>query len=248
MGTATHARAQPPQLLMSRVVSTSQPSAVFWLQSEKPGAQMAEHMPLAHVGSPFANDLHTVPHLPQLFESLAVATSQPLIGDWSQSAKPALHDATTQLPATHPAVPLFTGGHAVPHAPQLVTSTAGLTQVVLQHSEPPPSLLQSTLPAHSATQDQTRFTSWQTLPGGQLSANGRQATHCPLTRSQRGCSGVLAQAVSSTQVLGHSSGWALQSASGEERSNGTVCVVVPPHPTTNSTAHSAPRRRWFPFM
>ena len=210
---------------MSKVVSTSQPLATFWSQSEYPGAQMAEHTLAVQVGSPFGNGLHALPHLPQFAGSAEVTVSHPLTGVLSQSSKPAMHDAMMQRPSAQPAEPLVTGPQATPHAPQWVTSLAGFTHTPPQHSEPPPSLAQSTLPTQLVRQVQVLLICWHTCPAGQLSLTGKQVTHTCATTSQRGNSPP--QSRSDRQRL-HAFGLALQSASVTEKSRRTAPSLPPP--------------------
>jgi hypothetical protein len=60
-------------------------------------------------------------HPPQLFGSLLVCVSQPSTARWSQSWKPALHDATVHAPPAQPAVP-FASLQTCPQVPQLFVS------------------------------------------------------------------------------------------------------------------------------
>ena len=64
---------------------------------------------------------HTTPQFPQLETLVAVLISQPFEYTLSQFLKPALQDATVQVPLTQPAVPLATA-HRWPQAPQLPMS------------------------------------------------------------------------------------------------------------------------------
>jgi len=74
----------------------------------------AVHAPEALAGA------HACPHPPQFAVPAAMSVSQPFAGSMSQSANPATHDATAQLPARH-AGTAFAGAHDAPQPPQFTT-------------------------------------------------------------------------------------------------------------------------------
>jgi len=86
-----------------------------------PRQRPAEHRSLAP---------HARPHAPQLAGSLPRLVSHPDRGLRSQSAKPGAQ-RRPHAPPEQIGLPLITGGHALPHPPQLVTS-----MVVFEHSDP----------------------------------------------------------------------------------------------------------------
>jgi len=93
---------QNPQLLWLVCVFTSQPSATWALQSEKPELQKPIwHCDPLQVGDPFAVE-HTLLQLPQLLTSVAIVTSQPSPGLPLQFDWPGPH---THCPALHTVVP-----------------------------------------------------------------------------------------------------------------------------------------------
>jgi len=68
------------------------------LQSAYPVWQVAtRHAPAVHVAVPLAAK-HSFPHPPQLSTLFEVLTSQPFVGDASQSARGARQDETVQTP------------------------------------------------------------------------------------------------------------------------------------------------------
>jgi hypothetical protein len=73
-----------------------------------------------------------LPQVPQFFGSVLVLTSQPSPTCLSQSAKPALHALMWQALARQAVLPLVTGPHTVPQAPQLFESLAVFAQVTPQ--------------------------------------------------------------------------------------------------------------------
>lgn len=112
---------QPPQFAGSVSRLRSQPSPAKVLQSAKPAAQVpTPHVPPLQTGVPFET-VQFAPHAPQLVRLVAVFTSQPLPGRPSQLLKPALHEATVQVPLTHAGEP-FAAAHVTLHAPQLFKS------------------------------------------------------------------------------------------------------------------------------
>jgi hypothetical protein len=119
-----------PQLLTLVAVLISQPLATAMSQFWKPALQAMEHWPAAHDGTPlFA--LHAAPQPPQFAALVLVLTSQPFAWMPSQSAKPALHDPTTQPPFEQAAAALGRL-QARPHMPQLPTA---VFRLVSQPSE-----------------------------------------------------------------------------------------------------------------
>lgn len=81
-----HASAQPPQLLTSVLVLTSQPLLACPSQSAVPGLQAEQlQAPATQLGVPFGHE-QTVPQPPQLLTSVWVLTSQPFAALLSQSA------------------------------------------------------------------------------------------------------------------------------------------------------------------
>jgi hypothetical protein len=71
--------------------------------------------------------VHAWPQLPQLLVLLCRFVSQPSLYVALQSPKFVMHDAITQDPAAHPAVPLGTVEQAAPQAPQLAVLVATLS-------------------------------------------------------------------------------------------------------------------------
>lgn len=67
----------------------------------RPADRSAEQVPAWHV-SPSAQPK---PQLPQLAASVFLSTSQPVLASRSQSAKPAVQDASAQVPLAHAAAP-----------------------------------------------------------------------------------------------------------------------------------------------
>ncbi len=81
---------QPPQLLRSDPIATSQPSAVRPLQFANPALQLPmKHAPIVQTSLAFAR-LQTFPHPPQLLASFRSCTSQPSAGLLLQSDRPAV--------------------------------------------------------------------------------------------------------------------------------------------------------------
>src|SRR5262249_39275608 len=119
-GVAPQAWPQVPQLLMSVSVDVSQPLAALLSQSVRPPVPCSVQAPPTQAGVAFGPPGHIMLHAPQFRASVAVLVSQPSSGIWLQSAWRASHDAIVQLPAVQAAVPLATGGHALPQEPQLL--------------------------------------------------------------------------------------------------------------------------------
>jgi len=112
---------QKPQLLMSDCVLRQVP-----LQLTVPAGHT--HAPLVQV----ATAGQTAPQAPQLPLLVLRFVSQPVLDRLSQLPNPALHEATTQTPATQPALPFATVAQTVPQAPQLLTLVCVLTQLPVQ--------------------------------------------------------------------------------------------------------------------
>ena len=93
----------------------SQPFDRLPSQSAKGKVQDVGHIPKGHPVR------HSAPHSPQLFGSALGLASQPFDGSRSQSAKPMLHAAMTQVPLTHIMVALG-ALQAFPQLPQLFAS------------------------------------------------------------------------------------------------------------------------------
>jgi hypothetical protein len=109
---------QPPQLLGSALVGSSQPFAGLPSQSLKPGLQVGVHTPAEHATWPFGFR-HLFPQPPQSFGLVATSSSQPLFGSPSQSAQPVLQ-VGWHCPATQLVEPLAFV-QAVSQSPQLAT-------------------------------------------------------------------------------------------------------------------------------
>ena len=110
-----------PQFIALVEVSISQPSAAFRLQSACGGVHASpEQVPLEQPWVP-PTTLQAWPHMPQLFGSLDVLTSQPLAGFKSQSANPVLQVGLEHTPLEHVSVPPAVL-HACPHVPQFFGS------------------------------------------------------------------------------------------------------------------------------
>jgi hypothetical protein len=117
--TVLHAMPQPPQLLVSIVVSISQPSNAWPLQLANPALQLiTSQVPVAQSAVEFGS-AHAVLQPPQSVFVLS-AVSQPFCAFESQSAKPALHEMP-QMPPEQAGVPLCIE-HWFPQAPQLAMS------------------------------------------------------------------------------------------------------------------------------
>jgi hypothetical protein len=121
--TAEHAVEHVPQCAALTAPFTSQPSDARPLQSANVELHAYPHAPPEHVPVAFAGLAHTVPQAPQFDGDVAVETSQPFDATWSQSANPALHDATVHEAPLHAAV-AFGRLHALWHAPQFAGSIA----------------------------------------------------------------------------------------------------------------------------
>jgi hypothetical protein len=119
---------------MSALVSTQDIPQRVW-----PALQPLEHEPAMalHTGVP---PEHARPHAPQFIAVLS-GVSQPLVALPSQLAKPALHDATTQPPAEHPATALGSEQDR-PQEPQFPTSVLVSTQDIPQRVWPAPQPLE----------------------------------------------------------------------------------------------------------
>lgn len=90
---------------------------------DDPALQVTPHVLLLHVPVPLPKlgPGQVCPHEPQLPALFVVLVSQPVAYEPSQLAKPALHEATVQIPDTHAAVP-FATEQTLPQVPQLLTS------------------------------------------------------------------------------------------------------------------------------
>ena len=108
---------QRPQWETSVARFTSQPLVASPSQSAKPVMHATPHTPDAQVGDALARDGQAMPQAPQLFGSVRVDTSQPLVALPSQLAKPVVHSAP-QVPAMHTAVEVLVPMHTRPHIPQ----------------------------------------------------------------------------------------------------------------------------------
>ena len=73
-----HATPQAPQCVFDMVMSVSQPSPGFMLQSPAPVAQVSPQRPAVQDGVAPAAVGHTLPHAPQLRASVASVDSHPL--------------------------------------------------------------------------------------------------------------------------------------------------------------------------
>src|SRR4051812_43500332 len=88
-----HTLAHAPQLLLSVPMLTSQPFAAFLSQSAKPWLQpVIAQVPFKHDTIALAAPVHSLPHAPQFFGSLATEVSQPSFSSLLQSSKPKLQD------------------------------------------------------------------------------------------------------------------------------------------------------------
>jgi hypothetical protein len=123
---AAQTRPQAPQLLTSVPVFTQVPLHTTW-----PGGHCVVQVPLTQL-VPLGQ---AWPQAPQLLGSFVRLISQPLAALVSQSAKPALQLAITQLPPEHAMVALG-AVQTRPQAPQLLTSVPVFTQVPLHTTWP----------------------------------------------------------------------------------------------------------------
>src|SRR5262245_63140014 len=106
---------------MFAVRSVSQPLWSALSQLPYPMAHEATtHAAFMHPATACGSWAHANPQLPQLFGSTLPLISQPLGAIPSQLRKPGLHDASTHIPPTQPAMALGSA-QAWPHAPQLFT-------------------------------------------------------------------------------------------------------------------------------
>lgn len=113
-----HVVPQPPQLFGSVAGGASQPLPGFLSQSRKPASHAPRpHAPALQTGVALMV-VQTVPQVPQLAGSVAVAASQPLIASMSQSKKPALQVPTVQEPPAVHAGVAFGTSHGVQDVPQ----------------------------------------------------------------------------------------------------------------------------------
>jgi hypothetical protein len=118
-----HTVLHEPQCMMSAVVSVSQPSATFMLQS----AWLRPHIPMVHIEltqalAPNATAGQTLPHMPQWARSVVRLVSQPSVAPPKQSSKPALQVSMPQAKPEHLGVPLAIAGHTLVQAPQFIWS------------------------------------------------------------------------------------------------------------------------------
>jgi len=121
-----HALPQAPQLALSELTGRSQPLLAMPSQSRKPALQaITRHPPATHTAVALGR-LHALPQAPQWLVSVWVLTSQPFASIRSQSARPVLHEPTTQLPPVQAGVPLATV-QALRQAPQWATLVWVLT-------------------------------------------------------------------------------------------------------------------------
>jgi len=117
-----HFDPQPPQLLTSVCVYTSQPSDCrLLLQFAKNLRHEPTHLPSTQPPESMFAPLHVTPHAPQLDGLVLMFVSQPLPQNLSQSAKPESQLASTQLALLHPGAALGYE-HTRSHSPQLSTS------------------------------------------------------------------------------------------------------------------------------
>src|SRR4051794_36445934 len=101
-----HFMPQPPQLLTSVAVPTSQPLATIMSQLAKPMVQAAmPQAPLVQLLVALASP-QALPQPPQLVMSFCELTSQPLGVIPSQLRNPALHGPMAQAPMVHTGVAL----------------------------------------------------------------------------------------------------------------------------------------------
>src|SRR6185312_12662538 len=97
---------QPPQLLLSLMVLTSQPSATVPLQLAKPVLQPATvQLPTEQPAVPLGTK-HWWPQLPQSLGLVSMLTSHPSVATLLQLAKPVLQLATVHAPPAQPAAAL----------------------------------------------------------------------------------------------------------------------------------------------
>jgi hypothetical protein len=119
LGSIPHTREQPPQLLTSLLVLTSQPLASLLSQFSKLGEHRPTlHIPATHAATPLAM-VHIAPQRPQLSTVVRRSTSHPSAAFMLQSAKPSLH-RKPHIPLAHVAVALGGAGHGLPQRPQLL--------------------------------------------------------------------------------------------------------------------------------
>src|SRR5947207_557600 len=112
---------QAPQLAVLLVRSVSQPSAVWLLQSPKPGRQeLILHAPVVHT-LVACGRLQVLPQAPQLAVLLVRSVSQPSAVWLLQSPKPGRQELTLHAPVVHT---LVACGRlqAAPQPPQLLAS------------------------------------------------------------------------------------------------------------------------------
>jgi hypothetical protein len=113
-----------PQLSGSVPVFTSHPFDAFPSQSAKPAAQVIEHVPVVQTAVLFAPEGQTVPHVPQLFTSVAR-----FVHDVPQRS-----GAVPTQPLTHTIDPLLEPhigaptGQTAPHMPQFIAVVSDVSQ------------------------------------------------------------------------------------------------------------------------
>ncbi|KAG0586078.1 hypothetical protein KC19_2G062200 [Ceratodon purpureus] len=120
-GISLHFVPQAPQLLVSVPVLDSQPLVQSPSQLLNPGLQEYSHFPPLHFVTAFGISLHFVPQAPQLFVSVPVLDSHPLVQSPSQLLNPGLHEYS-HLPPLHFVTAFGISLHFVPQAPQLFVS------------------------------------------------------------------------------------------------------------------------------
>jgi len=131
-------------------------------QEESGEAQVAPHAPPEQTWPAE----HAVPQAPQLVLSVAVCTSQPLVGSRSQSAKPEAQAATAQLPPVQVAL-AWGSTQARPQAPQLSSLVRRLVSqpsLAVPLQSPAPSLQRTTVQAPAAQPTAAAPGSEHTIP------------------------------------------------------------------------------------
>jgi hypothetical protein len=166
---------QAPQLEMVVAMSASQPSFALALQSPQPVVHAGTHTPPTQAVVPCAFEHFTL-HPPQLFGSVAVRVSHPLLRLPSQFEYPPAQTGA-HSPLAHEVVPCWLV-HASPQAPQLATVVTSVSQpsdgLVLQSFQPLAQVgahepeLQATLPC-GFTQTWPHAPQFETSPATQLS-------------------------------------------------------------------------------
>src|SRR5579871_5969261 len=130
-----------PQLAGSPLVLVSQPLATLLSQLPKPALHIPTvHIPAAQPATAFCA-LHFIPHMLQLFGSVASVASHPSAALPLQSPKPWVHLLTAHIDVMQDHI-AFLPAQALPHRPQLARSIVTSLHCPPQQDSFPQSVLQ----------------------------------------------------------------------------------------------------------